>query len=141
MSCRTCSLIHADAAFSVGFRSTMSAPILSTTRDDDALLESRAHQTAPLLPFGFGIPGLEFAPQNDSKHGVGPSHRRGLGNPNGGVDDPGAKVGEILQRDHGRELHDPLAFPVVVGQHTRTVSGEAEPSTVAECVPPIPEFV
>ena len=56
---------------------------------------------------------------------------RGLGNPNGGIDDLGTKVGKGSHCDHGRKRNDPLAFPVVVGQHARSVSGESEPGAVA----------
>ena len=100
--------------------------MVAATRAGDAFIESRARQAAPLLLFGFTIPGLVLARQNDGERGTGSGHRRGLRNLNCGVDDPRAKVGEILQRDHGRELNDPLVFPVVVRQHARTVSGESE---------------
>ena len=45
--------------------------MLSVNGADDALMESRACQAAPLLPFGFAIPGLVFAPQNDGERGAG----------------------------------------------------------------------
>ena len=74
-----------------------------------------AMQAAPLSPFRFAIAGLVFAPQNDGKRGMGAGHRRRLGNPKRGVDDPRAKVGEHLPGDHGREPSDPFVLPVVVG--------------------------
>ena len=66
---------------------------------------------------------------------------RGLGNPNRGIDDLGTKVGKGSHCGHGRKRNDPLAFPVVVGQHARSVSGESEPGAVAARVAPTPGFV
>ena len=94
-----------------------------------------------MTPFRVRVSGLAFARWNDGERGSGTNHRRDIGNPNRGIDVPDAKVGEIFQRDPGLELHDPLAFPVVVGQYAGTVSGETEPSAVTERVAPAPEFV
>ena len=97
------------------FHVGMPAPVSSVSGSEDAFIEPRDYQATPLLMFGFVIPRLEFSRQDNGESGAGTGHRRGLDEANRGIDDPATQVCKILQCNHGRELHDPFAFPVVMG--------------------------
>lgn len=99
-------------AVSVGFHMGMSAPVSSVIGSEDAFIEPCAYHATPLLLFGFAIPRLEFARQYNGESGARAGHRRRLDDANRGIDDPATQVGEILQCNLGRKLHDPFAFPV-----------------------------
>ena len=102
-------------AVSLGFHAGMPAPVSAVNGSEDVFIEPRANQATPLLLFGFAIPRLEFSRQDNGESGAGAGHRRGLDDANRGIEDPATQVGEIRQCNHGRKLHDPFAFPVVVG--------------------------
>ena len=72
-------------------------------------------QPTPLLLFGFGGSGLEFASLSCGECGVEVDHTRGPDNRHRGVDDPGGMVGELLQGDYGLELRDTLVSPCSSG--------------------------
>ena len=102
-------------AVSLDFHVGVPASVSSVIGSEDAFVEPRAYQATPLLLFGFAIPRLKFSRQDNGESGAGAGHRRGLDDANRGIDDPATQVGQILQCSHGRKLHDPFAFPVVMG--------------------------
>ena len=101
---------------SLAFQVEMPAPISSVIGFEDAFMEPRAYQVTPLPLFGFTIPRLEFSWQDNGESGAGAGHRRCFDDANRGIDDSATQIGEILQCNHGRKLHDPFAAsPVVMG--------------------------
>ena len=82
---------------------------------EGAFIQSRAYQATTLLLFGFAISRLELSRQDNGESETGAGHGRGLDDANYGIDDPATQVGEILQCNRGRKLHDPFAIPVVMG--------------------------
>ena len=108
---------------------------------DNAFIEFHVHRGTRLLLLGFAIPRLELSRQNNGKRGAGACHRGGLGDTNRGIDGPGTQIGQILQCDHGRKLHDPVALPVVVRKYASTSSRESEPCTMTQRIAPRPDLV